>query len=217
MKTIAAGLATLATLTFTVVPAAADAPTGHGSVGWTNALVQGHPISIESIATCSVGGVSSASTDGAAATGFVTYGKGKSTCDIDTTGATKVTVTGNKFRFDGLKTYGGPVIKVKSFSVSCNTVENGSQASITITGLSGFTVPNPIPANHTVTIPSAQPGSQPIARVVLNEMIVPDPPDGSMTLNLMHVTLFPEGVSIDSGEVVLGSVSCSPDADRDAG
>jgi len=222
MKTIAAGLATLAILTFTANTAAASnvtaAPAGHGSVGWTNALVQGHPISIESIATCTVGGVTSASTNGAAATGFVNYGKGKSTCGTDTTtGAAKVTVTGTKFIFDGPKTYGGPVIKLTSFSISCSTVENGSQSSIKITGLTGVTVPSSIPANYTVDIPGTQPGSPPIARVVLNEVILPDPPDGGLIVNLMHVTLFPEGVAIDSGEVVLGSVSCSPAVDDDAG
>jgi hypothetical protein len=211
MKTIAAGLVALAALTLAATPAAADPPAGSGSVGWTHGLVQGRPISIDNLAGCTVGGVSSASTNGVAATGFVAYGTGKSTCDTDTTtGAAQVTVTGRKFTFDGLKAYGGPVIKLTSFSISCSTVDNGSQSSIKITGLTGVTVPSSIPANYTVDIPSTQPGSPPLARVVLNEVILPDPPDGGLTVNLMHVTLFPEGVAIDSGEVVLGSVSCSP-------
>ena len=41
-------------------------------------------------------------------------------------------------------------------------------------------------------------------------LLLPDPADGSMTVNLMHVWLFPEGVALAHGEVVVGTVHCAP-------
>ena len=186
MNIVAAALAAL-----TLLPA----PAVSGSVGWTHALAQGQVVAIDNLAACTTGGMSAASTTGAGGIGFVTYGPGKSTCGSDT-----VTVTGRRFRLDGLTPQGGPVITIGSFSASCSTTPGGSRSVISVTGLSGIEVPNPIPANYTVTMPM-------VAKIVVNEVITPDPPDGSMTVNLLHVTVF------DSGEVVVGSVSCSPGMD----
>jgi hypothetical protein len=48
-------------------------------------------------------------------------------------------------------------------------------------------------------------------------VILPDPNDGSITLNMMHIQLFPNGVPSGSGtqlsgDVYVGSTSCSPTA-----
>jgi hypothetical protein len=211
-KTIAAGLVSICAFVLAATPAYAEGPAGGGSVGSAHGLVDGQPIDIQDLAACTVGGASTASTDGATAGDFVKFGTGRSACRRNDAGAAEVQVTGRKFKLD-LGRWGGPVIKMSSFSVGCGTTGNGSQASITVSGLSGMQVPNPIPANHTVTIPGTEPNSPPVARIVIHEVITPDPPDGSLTVNLMHVTLFPDGMAIHSGHVVVGSVSCSPDPD----
>jgi hypothetical protein len=133
---------------------------------------------------------------------------------VDATGEAKVEVTGREFRLNALAPYGGPVIKISSFSLTCSTDANGSRSSIRMTGLSGIPVPNPIPANHTVINPGVGSDSPPVARIIVNEVITPIRPDGGITVNLMHLTLFPEGAAIDGGAVVLGSVSCSPNPGR---
>jgi hypothetical protein len=55
-----------------------------------------------------------------------------------------------------------------------------------------------------------------LANVILNEVILPDPNDGSITLNMMHIQLFPNGVPKNStpmsGDIYVGSTSCSPTA-----
>lgn len=191
--------------------AQADTATGSGSVGETHAFSQGRPHDIATLAPCTVGGVATASTSGAVATNFVSYGSGQSTCGMDAaTGGAKVEVSGRRFRLDGLRPFGGPTIKMSSFAATCTTTENGSRSTIRMSGVTGIRLPSTIPANHVVTIRGARPDSPPIATVTLNETIVPSPPDGSMTVNLMHVRLFPECCAIASGEVVVGTVRCSP-------
>jgi hypothetical protein len=48
-----------------------------------------------------------------------------------------------------------------------------------------------------------------MATVTFNEVIVPSPPDGSMTVNLMHIRMFPLGGPA-SGDAVVGAVHCAP-------
>jgi hypothetical protein len=182
-------------------------------VGSTSAFVQLRPVVINPLAPCAVGGTGSGTTNGASATGFVSYGPGQSSCAVNPAGAATVDVKGTKFRLDGLRAYGGPIIKIASFAVNCTTTEDGSQSSIQVNGLSGITLPNPIPVNYTVTIPGAQLDAKPVAKIIVNEVVTPDPSDGSMTVTLMHVRLFPEGGHEDSGDVVIGKVSCSPNLD----
>lgn len=178
-------------------PVQAAAATGSGSVGSAYAFFESPPLDvhIDPLAPCTAG---TASTPGASAPDFVSFGGGSSTCGPGT-----VTVTGKKFRFDWMKDHGGPVIKLASFSATCSVTENGSRSSIKVAGLSGIKAPNPIPPNYTVTISG-------LARIVLNERILPDPPDGGMTVNLMHIKLFPDSVGFNHGDVVVGTVHCSP-------
>ena len=175
--------------------------TGSGSVGSAYAFFESPPmqVHIDPLAPCAgATSASTASTLGATASGFVSFGGGSTTCGPGT-----VTVSGKKFRFDWMKDHGGPVIKLAGFSVTCTATESGSRSSIKLTGLSGIKAPNPIPPNYTVTI-------RDLARVVLNETIVPDPPDGSMTVNLMRIKLFPDSVGFNNGEITVGTVHCSP-------
>jgi hypothetical protein len=201
----------LASLSVLAVPSAsaADTPTGSGSVGSAHAFFESPPLDvhIDALATCAVGGAGTGSTPGATAANYVTFGGGSSSCAIDPSGAAKVTVSGRNFGFNWLKGHGGPVIKLASFSVTCSTTANGSRSSIKLAGLSGINAPGTIPANYTVNIPAS---GQALARIVLNETIVPDPPDGGMTVNLMHIRLFPDSYGFNTGEVVVGTVHCSP-------
>ena len=98
-----------------------------------------------------------------------------------------------------------------NYTAECSTTENGSSSSFHIGGLSGIKVPASLPPNYQMTIPGHGPGAPALARITFNESIVPDPPDGSMTVNIMHVHLSPDGPSSGlGGEIVVGSVSCSP-------
>ncbi len=191
------------------VPASADTPMATGSIGWAHAF-SSHPafdVHIEELAACNAGGVATASTSGATGQNFVAFGDGTSTCGV-AGGSAKAEVTGRGFTLDGLRHFGGPKIKMSRFSISCTATAGGSNARVQITGMSGVRVPNPVPANHTVTIPGARAGDPPVARIVFNETIPSTP--GSMTVNLMQVRLFPEGIALAHGEVVVGTVHCSP-------
>lgn len=204
-----------------LVPASAHAygPAASASVGHVSALVDGRPIEIAPLAVCTSDGPLAGSTAGVLESGFVRFGPGASTCDteLEAGGGNVIAATaqlsGSYFRFDGLRRYGGPSIRISSYAMDCRATETGSNARLQISGLYGFALPNPVPANHTVIIPSPVAGDPPLARIVVNEVLQPTPPDGSMTVNLIRITLFPEGVSINTGEIVAGTVYCSPDPD----
>lgn len=208
---IAAALAALA-----VSPAGAEGvPVADGSVGAAHGMVGGEYLNIPPLAPCATGDEQHGSTDGASAEDFVSYGDGEATCSVDPeTGSASVEVTAKDFRLDGLwHHYDGPIITASSMTAGCHTTETGSSSWIQVTNLSGIEVPEDIPPNHEVIIPGASPDAPPLASVTLNEVITPDPPDGSMTVNLLHVRLFPEGVAVDSADVVLGTVHCDPSAE----
>jgi hypothetical protein len=209
----AAGLVSLAALVFTQVPAHADeSATGSGSIGSAYAFSE-YPqvdVNIDALARCEVGGVSTASTPGATGRGFVSFGTGNSSCTTEAEGAAKVTVSGRRFSLEGLRAYGGPLIKIANWSASCTTTENGSSSNISLSRVSGIQLPGTIPANHTIMIPGRHATDPPVAKIMINELLLPDPADGSMTVNLMHVWLFPEGVALAHGEVVVGTVHCAP-------
>lgn len=209
----AAGLVSLVALMFTQVPAQADEfATASGSIGSAYAFSE-YPqvnVDIDELAPCQVGSVSTASTPGATGRGFVSFGTGTSSCGMTTDGAAKVTVSGRRFTLDGLRAYGGPLIKIASWSASCTTTENGSSSNIQLNSVSGIRLPSSIPANHTIMIPGRKATDPPVAKIMINEVLLPDPADGSMTVNLMHVWLFPEGIALARGEAVVGTVHCAP-------
>lgn len=164
---------------------------------------------VEPIAACSSEGPPEASAADTTVPNVVTYSDTRSTCAIDDAGeVATANVTGGRFRFDALRQYGGPRIRLASYTATCETTVTGSGSSFTFSGLSGVTVPPQVPSNHVVTIPGG-PDGKPRATVTFNESVVPDPPDGGMTVHLMHIRLFPEGGPI-SGDAYVGSVHCSP-------
>jgi hypothetical protein len=209
IRLAAGALAALGLPLLTSAPAGADTPMATGSIGWAHAF-SSHPafdVNIQLLAECTAGAVATASTSGATGQNFVAFGNGTTTCGVNATGAASAEVSGRNFTLDGLRHFGGPKIKISRFTVSCNTTASGTSARVQITGMSGMRVPNPVPPNHTVTVPGARAGDPPVARIVFNETIPGTA--GSMTVNLMHVRLFPDGIALANGEVVVGSVHCA--------
>lgn len=183
-----------------------------GTIGSADLVLDGEQVSIDPIAECDTDGTAQSSSPGAEVEDFVEFDGGTTSCDVDqNNGVATSTVTGERFRLDGLEQYGGPrSIRVNSFSAKCTTTETGSKAEFELKGVTGMTLPSTIQPNTVVTIPGPA-GAPPVATVTLNEKVIPDPPDGSMTVNLMHFRLFPQGPADEvGGDIVVGSVSCAP-------
>ncbi len=198
---------TVAGLAFAVVPAQAS-PGDAVAEGWAGSVTIGD-VTVEPIAPCSTEGAPTGQSGEVSVPNVVTYASGNSTCTVDDAGEiAKTTVTGGRFRFDALRQYGGPRIRLSSFSAKCETTLTGSSSSIQFSGLSGVSVPSQLPSNHVVTIPGG-PNGKPKATVTFNELVLPSPPDGSMTVHLMHIRMFPQG-GPTSGDAYVGTVHCSP-------
>lgn len=192
--------------------AADEVAVAAGSIGAVDVVLDGEVVEVDPIAECATGDTAEGSSGGVEVEDFVSYDGGETTCAIDPeTGFATAEVSGDRFRMDGLRQYGGPLIRMSSFTATCSTTETGSNAQVWFRGLTGIPVPPQLPANHVVTIPGPGTGAPPLATVTFNESIVPDPPDGSMTVNLMHIRLFPQGPADEvGGDVIVGQVHCAP-------
>jgi hypothetical protein len=183
-----------------------------GAIGSVEALFDGEPVVLDALAECETDGLADAEAQALEIDDFLEFGDGESTCLLDEeTGVASAESHGDLFRLDALRQYSGPRIRMTNYTASCETTENGSTANFSIGGLSGVTVPQQLPPNYVVTIPSRPAGGPPLAKVTFNETITPDPPDGSMTVNIMRIELFPDGSNDEvNGDIVVGTVSCSP-------
>jgi hypothetical protein len=181
-----------------------------GSVGAIDATYNNTAVEVAPLAACETDGTTEASSTRYVKKNFAEFGPGSSTCTVDPdTGVATAEADGDLFRLDALFASGGPKIRITDYSATCTTTKNGSSASWDIGGLSGVKLPEEIPPNYLVTIPGRHAGDPPLATVKFNETITPDPADGSMVVNIMHITLFPAG-GPTGGEIVVGSVACSP-------
>jgi hypothetical protein len=161
------------------------------------------------VAPCTTEGALEAANAQTSVPNVVTFSNSKATCTIDEAGEiASVEVKSGSFRFDALRQYGGPRIRLASYTAKCDTTPTGSGASFQFSGLSGVSVPQQIPANHVVTVPGG-PDGKPKATVTFNEVHIPSPADGSMTVHLMHIRMFPEG-GPTTGDAYVGTVHCSP-------
>lgn len=184
--------------------------TAEGSIGTVDAVVEGEPVRQAPIAPCDVDG-EEANDSGRVTVGDVaTYWGGETACTHAANGHAHANIEGRYFATDVLRDWGGPRIKVSSFDLKCKTVNNGSSGSVKLRGVRGFDVPQNIPSNYTVLIPGRIEGAAPLAKVIVNEMKTPSPPDGSMTMHAMRIVLFPEGGAPLSGDITLGTVKCDP-------
>ena len=206
-RTLGVAILTVAGLTAVAVPAQAS-PGDAFAEGSAGAVTIG-AVTVAPIAPCSTEGRLSAQSGEVSVPDLVTYSSGTSTCAVDEAGEiARTTVTGGRFRFDGLRQYGGPRLRLTDHVAKCATTRTGSNASVQFSGLSGVTVPADLPSNHVVTIPGG-PDGKPMATVTFNEALVPSPPDGSMTVHVMHIRMFPQGGPV-SGDAYVGTVRCAP-------
>jgi hypothetical protein len=206
-RTFGVACLTVAGLAFAVVPAQAS-PGDAVAEGSAGALTIGQTV-VEPIAECSTEGELSGQSGEVAVPNVATYSSGSSTCSVDEAGEiAKTTVTGGRFRFDALRQYGGPRIRLTSYTAKCETTLTGSNSSIQFSGLTGVTVPSQLPSNHVVTIPGG-PDGKPMATVTFNEALLPTPANGGMTVHLMHIRMFPQG-GPTSGDAYVGTVHCAP-------
>jgi hypothetical protein len=190
-------------------PANAATQDGTASVG-SATVVDGDLVNtLTPLAGCTVHAPGSGSTAGAEIPDVVSFGNGTSSCTRNTSANTTTsTATGARFQLTALQPYGGPRIRLANYTVSCTATTDGTSAGWSFSGLAGLPdLPQQIPADYTVPITDAD--GQLLANVIFNETILPYPNDGGITLNLMHIVLFPDGGPL-SGDIYVGSTSCAP-------
>ena len=213
-RTGVVGLAVAGLLLAGIGPAQAlpEEALASGTSGSVDATRNGTAVHAGPLAVCDTQGSGTGTSASVVNSGFFEFGPSSTTCALNgNTGVANAHVHGNLFRLDALRSLGGPRIRMTDYNVNCSTTQNGSSASWQVGGLSGISVPPEIPPNYVVTVPGRTSGAPPMAKVTMNETVVPDPPDGSMTVNIMHIVLFPQGGNSNlSGEIVVGSASCSP-------
>ncbi|GAA0627734.1 hypothetical protein GCM10010174_54380 [Kutzneria viridogrisea] len=207
MRRIGAGAVVVATaLVVSAVPAQAT-PQGQTSLGSVKVVRGNQPMTLEPLAQCDVTGTQDNSSQGAAVRNVASFGSGTTKCTQDTANKTaKMEATGSKFAFTALVPYGGPRIELANYTASCAASTNGTQASFQFSGLRGVTVDTPIPQNTAVLV---GPADKPQAKVIFNEITLAQPSDGSVSINMMHIVLFPNGGPL-SGDVLVGAAACSP-------
>lgn len=194
-------------LALTTVPAQAE-PGDAVAEGSAGSLTIGST-TVAPIAACTTGGALEATAEETSVPDVVTYSGSKSVCTLDEARElATATVTGGAFGFDALRQYGGPHLGLASYTAKCDTTATGSRMSFQFAGLSGASVPAQVPPNYLVTIPGG-PDGKPMATVTFNEGITPTPEDGSMTMHLMHIRLFPQG-GPTTGDAFVGTLYCAP-------
>ena len=202
-----------AAMCLAVVPATASADeitaSGAGSVGAVDITVGQSSAHADPIASCTADTTPSNRTDPVTVGTTTKYGLGTTTCKRNANGTVSVQVSGQRFETTVLRQFGGPLIAARTFKAGCDTTQNGSSGYMELGSVTGFTVPDSIPPNYTTTIPGRTADAPPMAEVVLNELIVPTPADGSLVTNAIHIKLFPQGGPA-SGDILIGSATCAP-------
>ncbi|WP_034274155.1 choice-of-anchor P family protein [Haloechinothrix halophila] len=213
---IAGGLtAALATATPVAASAAAAEPPaqpraiGSGFLGAVAVTVDGEPLPVGPIGACDVAGEQHNETGLFPVDDVADFWGGTSDCTRDEQGNAHVDVDGRYFSTSILRRWGGPRIRVSSFAARCDTTTKGSNTVMELGGVYGLDLPENVSSNHTVTIPGPAEDDPPLAKVVINELIAPQPPDGSLRVNAIRIELFPEGGPA-SGEILVGSAACDP-------
>ncbi|KAA2255490.1 hypothetical protein F0L68_28455 [Solihabitans fulvus] len=170
------------------------------------------PVSVASLAPCDVDGQQTNSSAAVVKPG-VTFGGGTSSCTRTVTDpendvtTTRSTATGKNFELSVLLSAGGPRIKLASYTVTCNATQTGTNAGWSFSGMSGISgLPQQIPNNYVAHVKKTN--GTVLADVTVNEVMLPDPNDGSIALNLMHFHFLP--ASGISGELVIGATACAP-------
>jgi hypothetical protein len=113
---------------------------------------------------------------------------------------------GSRFQLD-LTRYGGPLIRLAGYQVSCAATTGGTMAGWSFAGLTGISgLPQRIPTNYSVAV-KATDGTV-LATAIFNEVILPNPNDGGITQNLIHIAFRANGPI--TGNLYVGSTACVP-------
>jgi hypothetical protein len=164
---------------------------------------------VDALAPCDLHGAKTGSS-GAVVKSGVTFGGGTSSCTTTTANGattTKSVATGKNFDLTALVAGGGPRIRMTSYSVTCNGSSTGTNAGWSFGGLSGVTgLPAQIPSNYVYQVKKSN--GTVLAEITFGEYILPDPSDGSISLNALHIRFQPG--SGYTGDITLGSTACSP-------
>ncbi|RKT52887.1 choice-of-anchor P family protein [Saccharothrix australiensis] len=193
-------------------PAHAANPAGVASTGWADFTKSGRRVAVPPQARCAVEGPTTA-TSGVVSEPGIRFGAGKSSCTTtvlnsqDMTTETKSVAEGTDFEFSALVSAGGPRLRANRWRVTCTGRPDGTSADWTLDGPSGFAgLPAEIPPNHVHEVKGT--AGKVLATVTFNEVVLPQPNDGSLAMNLMHFRF--TGDSGVSGDVVVGETACSP-------
>lgn len=205
-------VAAVAGLLAAAAPALAHNPAGVASAGSADFTKAGQRVVVPSQAPCSVEGPSVASSPAVSASG-IKFGTSTSSCTTtvvdpeNETTTTKSEAKGTLFELSALLSAGGARLKVNSWTITCTAHQGGTNAGWAVGGLTGFSgLPQQIPANYVYQVKNA--GGVVLANVTFAEVVLPDPNDGSIAMNMMHFRFTP--ASGITGEVVIGSATCSP-------
>jgi hypothetical protein len=193
-------------------PAQAENLAGVAGLGWAGFTKSGQRIDIPAPASCNVDGSPSASS-GVVSKPGISFGGGLATCartvvdpanDVTTT---KSEAVGQNFELSALVSVGGPRIKLAAYRADCAGSQRATSASWGVGGLTGLTgLPQPIPTGYVHRVQKASGMS--LATITFGEVIRPDPTDGSLALNTLHIR-FEAGSGVN-GEVILGTTACAP-------
>jgi hypothetical protein len=200
---------------FSPASAAHATAAGVASAGSARVVRDGQNVPVAPVGPCSLTGAQRGSSQGASKDGIVSFGSATSSCGADPTTHTSTSmVSGSEFTLSALVAYGGPKITIATYQVKCVANQSGTDVSWQYTGLTGVAVPAPLPSNYLVPVKSST-GAL-LADVTFAEVILPSPNDGSITVHMMHIKLFPNGVpkgtTAMSGDIYVGSTACSPTA-----
>ncbi|WP_394614427.1 hypothetical protein JNUCC0626_31670 [Lentzea sp. JNUCC 0626] len=168
------------------------------------------PISIPSIADCSVDGPTTNSSEVTARTG-IAFGSGTTTCETTTIDAekgittTKSTAEGKNFELSALVSARGPRIRIGSYTVTCSATQTLTEASWSYEDASGLgTLPSPMPERYVKPITKTD-GTL-LAEAIFNLRHLPG--DGSVGLTMLQIKFAPpSGIT---GDVFVGRAACSP-------
>ncbi|PSL56886.1 hypothetical protein B0I31_103646 [Saccharothrix carnea] len=193
-------------------PASAANPAGVASVGSADFTKAGTRVTVLPLAPCAIGSTPSNSSEAVSHRG-VRFGKGTSSCttavanpDHGTTTSTSE-ATGTDFELSALVSVDGPRLRVARWKVTCTGTEAGTNAGWAADGLQGFDgLPEQIAPNHVHEVKAGD--GTVLATATFGETIFPEPNDGSIAMNLLHLR-FTEASTI-TGDVVLGATACSP-------
>jgi hypothetical protein len=193
-------------------PAQAATPAGVAGLGSAGFTKNGQTITIPPLPPCSVDAVTTSTSGSVVRTG-ITFGGGTSTCTrtvvnpVNNVTTTNSETVGKNFELSALVSARGPRIRIASYKINCSGSQSGTSATWSFSGMSGVSgLPAQIPTNYRHPVKKSD--GTVLAEITFGEATLPNPPDGSIAMNMMHFRFTP--ASGISGEAIIGTTACSP-------